>query len=163
MCLQYGRPGFNPWVGTIPWRRERLPTPVFWPGEFHGLYSLWGHKGLDTTEWLSLSSMSRLKMPLSGRTFLQLPPLQSVCPEYGFPHHGELWSMVPAQKVIFQMRLTSHQPTHHSTDDRNKCVSARWYYTTGEWFTWEFYLVHRLILVYLYEYLIHQIHSIQFF
>ena len=22
----------------IPWRRERLPTPVFWPGEFHGLY-----------------------------------------------------------------------------------------------------------------------------
>ena len=28
----------------IPWRRERLPTPVFWPGEFHGLYSPWGHK-----------------------------------------------------------------------------------------------------------------------
>ena len=23
----------------LPWRRERLPTPVFWPGEFHGLYS----------------------------------------------------------------------------------------------------------------------------
>jgi len=22
----------NPWVGKIPWRRERLPTPVFWPG-----------------------------------------------------------------------------------------------------------------------------------
>jgi len=20
----------------MPWRRERLPTPVFWPGEFHG-------------------------------------------------------------------------------------------------------------------------------
>ena len=25
-----------------PWRRDRLPTPVFWPGEFHGLYSPWG-------------------------------------------------------------------------------------------------------------------------
>ena len=24
------------WVGKIPWRRERLPTPVFLPGEFHG-------------------------------------------------------------------------------------------------------------------------------
>ena len=24
-------------VGKIPWRREKLPTPVFWPGEFHGL------------------------------------------------------------------------------------------------------------------------------
>ena len=33
-CLQCGRPGFDPWVGKIPWRRERLPTPEFWPGEF---------------------------------------------------------------------------------------------------------------------------------
>ena len=53
--LQCGRPGFDSWVGTIPWRRERLPTPVFWPGEFHGLYSPWGHKESDMTEWLSLS------------------------------------------------------------------------------------------------------------
>ena len=27
---------FDPWAGKIPWRRERLSTPVFWPGEFHG-------------------------------------------------------------------------------------------------------------------------------
>ena len=45
-------PGFDPWVGKIPWRRERLPTLVFWPGEFHGLYSPWGHKESETTEWL---------------------------------------------------------------------------------------------------------------
>ena len=43
------------WVGKIPWRRERLPTPVFWPGEFHGLYSPRGLKESDTTEQLSLS------------------------------------------------------------------------------------------------------------
>jgi len=36
------RPGFDSWVGKIPWRRERLPMPVFWPGEFHGLNSAWG-------------------------------------------------------------------------------------------------------------------------
>ena len=42
-------------IGKIPWRRERLPTPVFWPREFHGLYSPWGHKELDTTQQLSLS------------------------------------------------------------------------------------------------------------
>ena len=42
--LQYGRPGFNPWVGKIPWRRERLPTPIFGPGEFHWLYSPWDHR-----------------------------------------------------------------------------------------------------------------------
>ena len=27
------------WVGKVPWRKERQPTSVFWPGEFHGLYS----------------------------------------------------------------------------------------------------------------------------
>ena len=35
--LQCRRPGFDPWVGKIPWRRKWLPTPVFWPGEFDGL------------------------------------------------------------------------------------------------------------------------------
>ena len=44
------------WVGKIPWRRERLPTPVFWAGESHGLYSPLGHKESDTTEQLSLHS-----------------------------------------------------------------------------------------------------------
>ena len=38
--LWCGRPGFNPWDGKIPWRRERLPTPVFWPGEVHGIAEL---------------------------------------------------------------------------------------------------------------------------
>ena len=33
ICLPCGRPGFDPWVGKIPWRREWLPTPVFLPGE----------------------------------------------------------------------------------------------------------------------------------
>ena len=47
------------WVGKIPWRRERLPIPVFWPGEFHGLYSPWCCKESDTTEQLSLSSSPR--------------------------------------------------------------------------------------------------------
>ena len=41
-----------------PWRRERLPTPVFWPGEFHGPYP-WGHKELNTTERLRLWTCCR--------------------------------------------------------------------------------------------------------
>ena len=56
MC---GRPEFNPWVGKVSWRRERLPTPVFWPVEFHGQrsmagYSPWGCKESNTTEQLWL-------------------------------------------------------------------------------------------------------------
>ena len=31
--LQCGRPGFDPWVGKIPWRRKWQPIPVFLPGE----------------------------------------------------------------------------------------------------------------------------------
>ena len=43
------------WAGKILWRWERLATPVFWPGEFHGQrslvdYSPQGHKELDMIE-----------------------------------------------------------------------------------------------------------------
>ena len=49
------RPGFNPWVRKIPWRRKWPPTPVFLPGKSHGQrslvgYSPWGHKESDTTK-----------------------------------------------------------------------------------------------------------------
>ena len=41
------------WVQSLVWedprRKERLPTSVFWPGEFYGLYSLWSHKNSDMT------------------------------------------------------------------------------------------------------------------
>ena len=47
--------GFDPWVEKIPWRREWLPTPVLWPGQFHGLYSPWGCKESEMTEQFSLS------------------------------------------------------------------------------------------------------------
>ena len=53
--------GFDPCIGKIPWRRERLLSPVFWPGEFHGLYSSWGCRELNMTERLSLSLFISLK------------------------------------------------------------------------------------------------------
>jgi len=37
-------PGFDPWVGQIPWRRAWQPTPVFLPGEFHGQRRLAGYR-----------------------------------------------------------------------------------------------------------------------
>ena len=42
-CRRHKRCGFDPWVGKIPWRRERQPTPVFLPGESHGKRSLVGY------------------------------------------------------------------------------------------------------------------------
>ena len=32
-CLQWGKPGFNPWVGKIPWKRAWQP--------FHGVSKSW--------------------------------------------------------------------------------------------------------------------------
>ena len=47
------------WVQSPDWEdpleKGKQLTPVFWPREFHGLYSPWGHKESDTTEQLSLS------------------------------------------------------------------------------------------------------------
>ena len=48
---------------SLCWEEQRCrkwqPTPVFLPGKFHGQRSLvgfgpWGHKGSDTTEWMSM-------------------------------------------------------------------------------------------------------------
>ena len=45
------------WFRSLGWKdpleKETLPIPVFWPGEFHGLYSPRVLKESDTTEWLS--------------------------------------------------------------------------------------------------------------
>ena len=40
---QCTRPGFDPWVGKIPWRRKWQPTPVFLPEKSHGQRSLVGY------------------------------------------------------------------------------------------------------------------------
>ena len=52
------------------WRREWLPTLVFWPGESHGLCSPWGCKESDTTEWLSLSYIISGKEMATDSTIL---------------------------------------------------------------------------------------------
>ena len=58
-CRRHKGRGFHPWVRKSTWRRALQPTPVFLPGESYGQSNptgccLWGHKELDTTEWLTL-------------------------------------------------------------------------------------------------------------
>ena len=76
------------WAGKIPWRRQRLPTPVFWPGEFHGLYSPRGRKESDTTERLSLFEM----------------PFRII-----FPVHSFLLSCSFFKKITFNWRIIALQ------------------------------------------------------
>ena len=61
---QFRRPGFNPWVRKIPWRREW--QLVFLPREFHEQrilvgYHPWGCKESDMTEHLTNHSCSYTK------------------------------------------------------------------------------------------------------
>ena len=45
------------WIQSLGWedplQKGKVTTPVFWPGEFHGLSSPWGCKELDTSEQLT--------------------------------------------------------------------------------------------------------------
>ena len=60
-CRRLKRRGFDPWAGTIPWRRKWYPTLVFLPEESHGqrslgVYSLWVHK--ESTQLKQLSKQA---------------------------------------------------------------------------------------------------------
>ena len=54
-CRRHKRCRFDPRVRKIPWRKKWQPSPVFFPGKFHGQRSLvgygpWGRKESDMTE-----------------------------------------------------------------------------------------------------------------
>ena len=81
---QRGGPGFDPWVGKIPWKRKWQPTPVLLSGKSHGRrslagYSPWGRKESDTTERLHfLSFFQGTKIPHATEQ-LSLCTLESTC------------------------------------------------------------------------------------
>ena len=58
--------GFSPWVGKIPWRRERLPTPVFlgFPGGSDGKESACNAGDLDLIPGLGRSPGEGKDYPL---------------------------------------------------------------------------------------------------
>ena len=68
-----GRPGFDPWVGQMPWRRKWQLTAVLLPGKFHGWKSLVGYSpGIAKSRtWLSsfTGSSSSLKASAMHRLF----------------------------------------------------------------------------------------------
>ena len=103
--LQCGRPGFDPWVGKIPWRRESLPTPVFWPGEFYGLLSMGSQRvGYDWVTFTSLSRIPFFALDLSTAAEMHFIALWSVfeafpvaqCERIHLPvQETQVWSLGP--------------------------------------------------------------------
>ena len=71
ICLYFRRPGFDPWVRKIPWRREWLPSPVFLPGESHGQRNLgdycpWDHKRVIYTSATNTHTHNLFRSLLQG-------------------------------------------------------------------------------------------------
>ena len=103
------RPGFDPCVGKIPWRREPLPTPVYLPGEFHGQRNLVGYSPLDLkesdmTEWLKLSQTSILGL---------YSPLK--------------WCLLRHQTTSPLWRLRSRRYYSHFTDRKQRLRGLKWF------------------------------------
>ena len=108
ILLQFWRPGFDPWVGKMPWRRERLPTPVFWPGESQGLYSSRGRKASGTTDQLSLS----LLLYIQFSSIQSLSLVQLFATAQNAAHQASL-SITNSQSLPKPMSIESVMPSNH--------------------------------------------------
>ena len=104
MCLQCGRPGFDPWVGKIPWQREWLPTPVFFQGKsmewgcwWATVYAAAKSQTIKlmltlSTFWLFMVSL-RTVMALVGVSFSTLMYYSEH--KMGLKVHGK-WNILPS-------------------------------------------------------------------
>ena len=85
-CRRYKRLRIDPWVGKIPCRRARQPTPVFLPGESNRQrslvgYSPWRCKSRTWLKWLSTQSWHRLSLGNSTYTNRALEASEASEPE----------------------------------------------------------------------------------
>ena len=88
VCLQCERPGFDPWLGKIPWRRKWQPTLVLlalkipWTDELGAGYYPWGRKELGMTEQLHfrlhLIKINYMGLPWFQRLKLHVPSVQGL-------------------------------------------------------------------------------------
>ena len=79
--------GSTPGLGRSPEEGNGLTSPVFWPGEFHGLYSPWGRKELDTTEQLPLSSVLSTRQENKEKKQAKVPTLMELTFNGGEDRH----------------------------------------------------------------------------
>ena len=85
---------FFSWVGKTPWRRERLPTPVFWPGEFQGLTvhgfteSLTRLSDFHVTQLFQMCSGSKPTPSLCGWVFLSATAALALAWSYAVEQAG---------------------------------------------------------------------------
>ena len=77
MRLAKQDPGFDPWVGKIPWRREWQLTPVFLPGESQGQRNLMGYCSWDGRVGHSGAPITFTVWDIAGTSSVGAVPLDS--------------------------------------------------------------------------------------
>ena len=127
VCLQCRRPGFDPWVGKIPWRRKWQPTPVPLPGKSHGWrslggYSPWGRLSDFTSLW-TIGNLGMIYL-LTATGNLNLSPVSDFSPKSGFQKLLQFkaqwcWSLLGLQ-------LLFHLP--HTERTRNRLPQGHCFY-----------------------------------
>ena len=136
--LQCRRPGFDPWVRKVLWRRQWHPTPVLLPGRSHGRRSLvgcspWGREESDTTERLHFHFSLSCIGGGNGN------PLQCSCLEN--PRDGGAWWAAVygvAQSWTRLKRLSSSRVKIYIVQYNSNCTtnhSGR-YEISQEWHIW---------------------------
>ena len=106
-ACQFRRPGFDPWIGKMPWRRVWQSTPVFLPGEFHGQRNLAGYSPQGRKEAATTEMTWHTHRPSS----FCLPPLQSQHYTLGFCK-GRVHFQIPIPMLAFYCHVTKHPKTY---------------------------------------------------
>ena len=120
-CLYYRRPGFNPWVRKVSWRRKWQPTSVFLHGKCHGQRILAGYSPGDAKNWTWLSDSTFTVIILQFSSVAQSWPTLCDPMNYstsGLPVHHQLQSI---KKRIWasQVALVVKNPPANAGDVRD--------------------------------------------
>ena len=121
-CRRHKRPGFDPWVGKILWRRAWQPTPVFLPGESHGQRSLVGDKSTGSQRvrdnWSDLAHKHACMWKVLSHVQLFMTPwtpwTHQATPSMGF-FRQEYWNGLPFPSPgVLPFKAPEMLRDHHS-------------------------------------------------
>ena len=141
VCLQWGRPGFDPWIRKIPWRRKWQPTPVFLPGKSCGQrsqagYSPWSrrvrHNPATNTLLLWVHDRNKKYIVLKWYVF--------VCGYTIFPHkiyfvHRAQWCLLNgAAFILLPMHIFILDDTKFKTIKKSSDWGITYLLEEGYWF-----------------------------
>ena len=97
-CRRPNRQGFYPWIGKIPWKRVRQPTPVFLPGESHEQFST------QQAYISSIQSLSRVRLFVTPWTAAHQASL-SITNSRSLPKSMSIESVMPSNHLILSHPL----------------------------------------------------------